>query len=159
MKLKITPVQAEDILEMVRLSGIKRQDYETHQPRFWRRAESADSHQERWFHHLLNTQDHILLLAKEEDQIIGFVIGRLIEAPAIYAPGGLTLMIDDFCVASPQLWLTAGQELLKEISSLAKKKGSVQTVVVTGAHDTFKKEFLKSMNMTIASEWYVSSIQ
>ena len=33
------------------------------------------------------------------------------------------------------------------------------TVVVTGAHDTFKKEFLKSMNMTIASEWYVSSIQ
>ena len=36
--------------------------------------------------------------AVENSDIVGFIIGRLVPAPEVYNPGGLTLMIDDFCV-------------------------------------------------------------
>lgn len=112
-----------------------------------------------WFYTLLEQEDYLIYLAEDADEKKGFVIGRLIEAPAVYAPGGFTLMIDDFCVASPDLWSSVGVLLFEEVSSLAQQKGAVQTIIVSGAHDTPKRNFLKSLHLTIASEWYVGKIK
>ncbi len=63
-------------------------------------------------------------------EILGFVIGKLISAPGVYNPGDLTLIIDDFCVRSENLWLSVGLELTHAIKFAAKNKGAVQVVVV-----------------------------
>ncbi|WCR57421.1 hypothetical protein [Rickettsia asembonensis] len=40
--------------------------------------------------------------------MLGFIIGRLIEAPEVYDPKGLILIIDDFCVETENDWSFVG---------------------------------------------------
>jgi len=157
MTIQIIPATTTDIREMVELSYQKRRDYERAQPQFWKYADGAEKIQEDWFVELLDKDDHIMLVAKSEGVISGFVIGRIIPCPEVYE-AGLTLMIDDFCVSSSDLWESVGKKLIEEIKICSKKKGAQQILIVCGAHDQPKKEFLKNINLSIASEWYVSGI-
>jgi hypothetical protein len=100
-----------------------------------------------------------MLTAECDNKVIGFIIGKLTAAPEVYNPGGLTLMIDDFCVANESNWPTVGVKFINEIKLMARAKGAAQIVVVFGAHDEPKRDFLKSCNLNIASEWYVGGIQ
>ncbi|MDX2050628.1 MAG: AAA family ATPase [Rickettsiaceae bacterium] len=95
---------------------------------------------------------------KSGGDIVGFIIGRLMPAPEVYNPGGLTLMIDDFCVQSENLWESVGHELIEEAKAADKARGATQIVVVCGAHDLPKRKFLREQNLSIASEWYVGGI-
>ena len=157
MTIQIIPATTTDIREMVALSYQKRRDYEKAQPLFWKYAQGAEKSQEDWFVELLDKDDHIMLVAKSEEVISGFIIGRIIPCPEVYA-AGLTLMIDDFCVSSADLWGFIGKKLIEEIKIYSKKKGVQQILIVSGAHDKPKREFLKNMNLSIASEWYVGGI-
>lgn len=94
-----------------------------------------------------------------DDKVVGFIIGRLISAPEVYNPGGLTLMIDDLCVEQEKDWISVGTRLVDEIKLRAKKKGAAQILIVCGAHDKSKRRFLKNIRLNIASEWYVGEIQ
>lgn len=143
-----------DVSSMVALSDQKRSAYEQAQPQFWRRAEKANEEQAKWFEWLLSKNIHILLVAEMNHQIVGFIMGELKLAPEVYDPGGLTLMIDDFCVKSPELWNPIGDQLLCELQQQAKQRGAVQTLVVCGYHDEPKRQFLKRERLSIASEWY-----
>lgn len=154
----ISLAKPSDISSMVVLSDQKRSAYEQAQPKFWKRADNANKEQTKWFSDLLLREDHICLISKSGQEITGFIIGKLMLAPEVYSPGGFTLIIDDFCVSSPDFWLTVGEKLLYEIQQQAKKRGAVQTVIVCGYHDAYKQAFLKSQNLIIASEWYVKSI-
>ncbi|MBN8827964.1 MAG: GNAT family N-acetyltransferase [Sphingobacteriia bacterium] len=149
-----------DVESLVKLSRAKRLDYEKVQPIFWRYAgESGDKAQKEWFADLLEMQDYLIFTAESKDkEIIGFIIGRLMSAPEVYNPGGLTLMIDDFCVKSETLWKTVGRALLEKIKTEAKFKAAVQIVVVCGAHDESKRRFLISQKLNIASEWFVGEV-
>ena len=148
-----------DIDSMVNLSYQKRRSYEKAQTQFWRYAEGAEESQKEWFKLLLSKDDSILLVAESKDQIEGFIIGQIIKAPAVYNPGGLTLMIDDFCVASTSDWKLVGERLLEKLKILSKEKGATQTIVVCGFHDEPKRQFLKGFGLTVASEWYVGDIK
>jgi len=90
--------------------------------------------------------------------ILGFIIGKLIPAPEVYNPGGLTLMIDDFCVRSENLWQSVGHRLIEETKAAAKSRGATQILVVCGAHDLPKRKFLSEQNLQVASEWFVGGI-
>ena len=147
-----------DVVSMVSLSDQKRRAYEKVHPRFWRRAEKANEAQSQWFKELLSQEGHILLVAEVSDQIVGFIIGELKRAPAVYDPGGLTLMIDDFCVKDQELWETVGKQLLLDLQHQAKQRGVVQTLVVCGHHDESKRRFLKRYGLDVVSEWYVGEI-
>jgi hypothetical protein len=107
---------------------------------------------------LLTRKDHILLIAEANEQIIGFIIGRIMQAPEVYNPEGLTLMIDDFCINNPASWMLVGDILVNKLKQLAKIKGANQILIVCGAHDEPKKQFLKKINLTCASEWYVGKV-
>ncbi|MDP1725119.1 MAG: GNAT family N-acetyltransferase [Alphaproteobacteria bacterium] len=161
-KIPIKPViskaETSHIDAMILLSDAKRESYEKVQPQFWKRADNAHEKQTEWFHALLNQPDHILLVAEINNKIKGFIIGRLIPAPEVYNPGGLTLMIDDFCVAEPSMWQSIGAALLFELKKQAKLKNVSQILVVCGHHDKPKKTFLDEMNLSIASNWYVGNI-
>lgn len=145
---------------MVLLSKAKRLSYETAQPQFWRYAgEEGDNTQRQWFTELLKDKNHVMFTAESDTkEILGFIIGKLMPAPEVYNPGGLTVMIDDFCVKSENLWQSVGAKLIKDIKAAAKIKGATQIVVVCGAHDHPKRKFLSEQNLSIASEWFVGGI-
>lgn len=155
----IRPSHVNDIQTIVEMSYQRRRDYEKAQPQFWKYAgPEAELSQAKWFEELLMHDDHITLIAKKNQEIVGFVIGKLISAPAVYNPGGLTLMIDDFCVQTEDQWPLAGGKLIEHIKEEAKSKGAHQMLVVCGAHDKPKRRFLMNQNLSIASEWFVGDI-
>ncbi len=143
-----------DIYWMVNLSHAKRAVYEKHQKQFWKMAKDSDEIQVKWFEELLKQKD-IIALADENKK--GFIIGKLITPPEVY-DAGLTLMIDDFCVAEESLWSRVGAELINEIKKIAKNKNATQILVVSGHHDEAKNNFLREEKLVIASNWYVQSI-
>ena len=75
-------------------------------------------------------------------------------APEVYNPGGLTVMIDDFCVTSENLWQSVGAKLIEE----TKARGATQIVVVCGAADLPKRKLLMDQNLSITSEWFVGRL-
>jgi hypothetical protein len=155
MGLIVAKASKADISSMVELSYLKRKNYEQAQPQFWKYAEGAEKIQTEWFEELLEHKDYILLVAKENSKIIGFIIGRLVIAPEVYNPGGLTLMIDDFACED---WINVGKLLMEKIAKIAKEKGAVQFCVVAGNHDLDKCRFLEEFGLNCASRWYVGSI-
>lgn len=150
--------EVTDIAEMVELSRKKRLEYEKVQPRFWKYKKGAEDVQVKWFKEFLEKDDCLLLVAKSDDRVVGFAIGSIIQAPEVYDPGGLTLMIDDFCVDTPENWNTIGSKLIEEIKKLSKAKDVVQILVVCGAHDEQKRQLLKNLGLNVISEWYSCGI-
>lgn len=151
--------QASDIQSIVEMSYQKRLSYEKAQSKFWKYAgDIAELSQAKWFEELLGSNDHIMLTATCHQKIVGFIIGKLMPAPEVYNPGGLTLMIDDFCVADEAEWHSIGSKLVQKIKAIAKLRGAAQVLIVCGSHDGPKCHFLKKMGLTVASEWYVGSI-
>lgn len=159
-KFVVRPTKSIDVDEMMLLSRTKRLAYEKVQPTFWRYAgEKGDNSQRKWFHDLLNDKNHVMLIAESESkEILGFIVGKLIVAPEVYNPGGLTLMIDDFCVQSENLWYDVGAMLIEAIKAKVKTKDVTQILVVCGAHDHPKRKFLTDNNLSIASMWFVGGI-
>lgn len=147
---------------MVNLSYLKRRSYEKVHPLFWKYAgKNAETAQKEWFEKLITHRDFISLIAcpnsENSPEIEGFIIGKMTTAPEVYDPGGLTLMIDDFCVKDKN-WSSTGQALLNEMKREAQERGVVQFVIVTGAHDCKKKQFLQRNQLNVASEWFVGKI-
>ncbi len=79
-------------------------------------------------------------------------------APEVYNPGGLTLMVDDFCVILENLWQSVRARLIETIKAAANAKGATQIVVVCGAADLPKRKFLSEQNLQVASEWFVGGV-
>jgi chloramphenicol 3-O phosphotransferase len=159
-KFAVRTSQLSDIDAMVSLSKAKRLSYEKAQPQFWRYAgEEGDNMQRKWFKQLLEDTNHVMFTAESDaKEILGFVIGKLMPAPEVYNPGGLTLMIDDFCVQSKNLWQSVGASLIEETKATANARGATQILVVCGAHDHPKRKFLSQQNLQVASEWFVGGI-
>ncbi len=154
----IRNAQVADVPRMVELSEQKRTDYEKHQPMFWRKARGSESAQKPYFEHLLTLDDTIPLVYEQDGTIRGFVIARLLSAPPVYDPGGLTCDIDDFVVDHPSEWNSVGRALLDRAIVEARARNAAQIVVVTGGHDVHKREMLAAMGLSLASEWWVSEI-
>jgi len=147
-----------DIGSMNVLSRQKRLAYEKAQPQFWKWAgDSGEEIQKTWFRELISDDNHICLVAKNSNEILGFIIGKIVSAPEVYAPGGQTLIVDDFCVLNDN-WSAIGNALLSEARSIAHDKGVAQLVIVSGDHDVSKKSFLKKLDLSIASVWFVGGV-
>jgi GNAT superfamily N-acetyltransferase len=147
-----------DVDHVADLAAARRRDYESHQPLFWRQAEDAVTRHTAYLHGLVDDPDHIFLVARGGGRARGFVIGRLVPAPAVYEPGGLTCLVDDFAVATPDDWTSVGLSLLRAVVDRARARGAVQVVVVTGRHDDAKRHALEAAGLTVASEWWFAPI-
>ena len=146
----------DDVEAMVELSDQKRTEYKEAQSQFWKKAENANVIQTQWFKELLEHQDYYLFVAEENKHIIGFVIGRIVPAPEVYNPGGLTMMIDDFCVDNQKSWIEVGKALVDVLRKVSNEVA--QLLIVCGAHDQAKREFLKAIDLSVASEGYVGKV-
>jgi len=156
--MKIRDATLNDVPQMVLLSEAKRTMYETYQPVFWRKASDSAERQTTYFESLLLSEKHLSLVCESGQNLSGFLIGAVVEAPAVYDPGGKSCMIDDFCIAENAQWESEGRALLDGCRETASALGAVQFVVVCGKKDELKKKFLSDYDLTVASEWYTGPV-
>src|SRR4051794_39434681 len=112
MEAMIRKARLEDAPAMVELSERKRTEYQSYQPRFWRKAADSREKQLPFFGRLIENDRVIVLVHEAAGSVDGFVVASLIEAPPVYDPGGHTCLIDDFAVGAASDWATVGRELL-----------------------------------------------
>ena len=154
----IRPAEASDLEVMLELANSRREKYETYQPVFWHAAHDAPARQRDFFTNQISDETVITLVESSDGILTGFAIGRLVEAPPVYNPGGPTCSIDDFAVDRPESWATVGVDLLRAMQKEAFSRGAAQLVVVCGHLDEPKRAALASCALTIASEWWVAPL-
>jgi hypothetical protein len=157
-RIMIHQATQDHVSRMVELSALKRAQYQTHSPIFWRPAADADRLQEKFFRGLLADPSWICLVHENAGGIDGFILARLIAAPPVYDPGGKVCMIDDFAVSDSSLWPTVGMALRDAAERKSSDAGAVVSVTVCGQGDGPKRTALQNSGAHVASEWYVHSI-
>lgn len=155
-KIRVLEATVSDICDMNVLSRKKRKLYEKEQPNFWKWAgESGEESQRNWFQQLLSNENYVLLVAKNNNnELVGFIIGEIKSAPDVYSPSGKTLLVDDFCVSGNQ-WTHVGKSLLSSLKENPKAKEVCQIIIVCGAQDKSKSDFLCESKLNIVSNWYM----
>jgi hypothetical protein len=150
----------QDLPEVLDLAAQRRADYATHQPRFWRPAKDAWNRQLEYFASLLvDPQALVLVYCDQAERVTGFVIARLVPAPPVYDPGGLTCLVDDFVVRDASDWPVAGVALVDAVRGWASEGGASQLVAVTGRQDEPKRDALRIAGLSLASEWWVDEVE
>jgi GNAT superfamily N-acetyltransferase len=147
---------AADAAAMAALAGIRREQYASYQPIFWRPAVGAVDRHRPYLASLIESDTVITLVSEEAGELTGFLIATLTGAPPVYDPGGATCQIDDFMVVPATRWPTTGARLLRAALAEAGRRGAVQAVVVTGHLDHPKRELLRACGLEPASEWWVT---
>ena len=150
---------ASDIDAAVAMTERHRRQYQKYQPTFWHKAAHSAETTRAFFSGLLHAEDTYFLAAVEGPQLLGFLIARKFPSPPVYAPGGDTYLIDDFCVDEPNHWLTTGEALLSHASTLIHEAGAAQIVVVCGDRDLAKTEMLRRADLSIASNWWTKPLR
>jgi GNAT superfamily N-acetyltransferase len=153
----IRRAEARDVAAMVELSERKRLEYQSYEPRFWRKAADSREKQTPHFERVLSGEQAIAFVHEGQGEVDGFIVGVLVEAPPVYDPGGLTCLVDDF-VVDAQDWDTVGAALLAAVEREAGLRGAVQTVVVCGHRDEAKRAALAGERFSLTSEWYTRGI-
>lgn len=161
----VRPATAADLPALLDLADLRRRQYSAYQPTFWRPAPDAAERQRPYFARLIDDAGAVVLVHQpaghesagdgSAEEVDGFVIGRVVDPPPVYAPGGPALLVDDFVVAIPQLWPTVGRALIEEASRRGRALGTVQMVIVVGQADAPKRELLMALAFSPASEWWV----
>lgn len=149
-----------DVERMVELADTARREYEPHAPVFQRPARNASDVHRPWLSRLVEDPDVGTFVHEDPNGAVdGFVIITTVSAPPVYDPGGLSSLIDDFVVSSPERWVTTGSVLLDAATAWAREQGAVQVVVVAGPHDQPKRAVLQDAGLYVASEWFTAPLR
>ena len=156
--MEIRKSTASDLEAVVVLVERNRRQYQKYQPTFWRKAADSTETTRSFFTKLSSEQDTVFLVAVEGGQLLGFLIARKFPTPPVFAPGGDTYLVDDFCVLEPHQWLSVGEALLSHASTLIHEASAAQIVVVGADRDLAKAEMLRRSDLTIASNWWTKPL-
>lgn len=157
--MSVREATAADVERIVELADNRRHDYEPHAPVFQRPAANAREAHRPWLSQLVENPEVGTFVHEDSDgDVDGFAIITTVPAPPVYDPGGLSSLIDDFAVSSPDKWATAGAALLNAATAWARKRGAVQVVVVSGPHDGPKRAVLQDAGLYVASEWFTAPL-
>ena len=148
-----------DLPRILALAAAKRAEYTTYSPVFWRVAPDATEKQAAFFlDQRLHNPQALTLVAERDGLIEGFIMALIHSAPPAYDPGGPVCSIDDYTVATPDLWTTTGAALLDAATTWAREHGAVLMIIVAGQRDQPKRAMLEATNATIASEWWIKPL-
>ena len=156
--MDVRKATASDIEAAIGLAEHSRRQYQKYQPTFWRKAADSIDKTRTFFTRLLAEPETFFLVAVEGRQMLGFLIARKFPAPPVYARGGDTYLVDDFCVVEPHHWLSTGEALLSHAATLVHEHGAAQIVVTCGDRDLAKAEMLRRSDLTIASNWWTKPL-
>jgi ribosomal protein S18 acetylase RimI-like enzyme len=156
--VKVRRARWSDVAALVELIERRRTELEALEPRFWRRAPGAAKWTRRYFRLLLLSRRAALFVAEQEEGIAGMLIARRIKAPPVYDPGGVSILVDDFCVAGPALWPIAGAALLAAAADHARQLGAAQLIVVAPAAAPAQAACLEGAGSSPVCCWWVKPL-
>ena len=145
---------ADDISAMVALSDRDRTHREKVDPEFFRKNPAGAQFQAYFFKNQLESDRIIAAVDEDAGQLRGFVIATIMQAPPVYDPGGLTVLIDDFTVADENEWTSVGLALLQYVKTESKVRGAVGMVTICARGDDLKHRWLEEIGTRIVSEWH-----
>jgi len=148
---------ADDVPAIAALAARKREQYATYEAQFWRISKDADSVHPLWLGHLIEDEGTVALVAEADGVFAGYLFATITFVPPVYDPGA-TATIDDFAVSDNTFWPTVGVELVHEAKRRLAEKKVVQVVVVCGHRDEAKRSMLHTLDLSLASEWYVGPV-
>lgn len=151
--------QTTDVQAMAALAEAKRQHYRDHAAPFQRPASNGRDVHEAFLPKLLEWDGFTVLVHDGEGGVDGFIVARFGSAPPPYGEGSW-FHVDDFAVAEPSLWASAGKELLDEVMDRAQDAGLQQALVVSGPQsiDQPKVAFLSGAGFSVEAEWRVKPL-
>jgi len=147
-----------DIEAIALLAAQKRKQYERYQPVFHKEGEKALELHTSFLKDSLSKENTLVWVSESGGHLNGFIIGAIVNAPPVYAPGGKICFVDDFMVENPGSWGTVGRGLLEKVMEEAKGRGAVLANVVCGPLDQPKRDLLAGTHFQVASEWHVRNI-
>jgi len=156
--LRAERARRADLEQLLDIAATRRQEYATYQPQFWRPAADAVARQRDFFGSLVEDEDTFIVVARNGENVHGFAVARTVDAPPVYHPDGMTCVVDDFAVAEPSDWPTVGPLLLDAVRIWASARGATQLIVVVAHLDQAKRAMLRTAQLDIASEWWVTPI-
>ncbi|HET7266116.1 MAG TPA: hypothetical protein VFL28_15745 [bacterium] len=147
-----------DIPQIASLVENKRTEYRQYHSRFWREATDARGKLVPAMENLLHDNRAIVLVNVQDSNVNGVIIGTLQQPPAVYDPGGLTCVVDDFFVGAPTLWNSVGMALLYTMAREAKRRGAVQVAITCARKDMRKRSMLVAHKYDVTAEWFVRDL-
>ena len=153
--------ESSDVERMLDLAEAKRDLYRDNAHPFQRPANDARTLQRPFVEGLLARGDFIVLVHEDAStHVDGFLIGRVGPAPPPIGADGDPFHVDDFAVDRPDLWLSAGDALLREAARLAHAAGARKAVIVAGGQrvDPPKRAFLRGLSLALAAEWWARQL-
>jgi GNAT superfamily N-acetyltransferase len=85
-------------------------------------------------------------------------MGTLQDPPPVYAPGGKTVLIDDFAVVDAADGDSAASQLLDAVISEARARGAVQIITVAAAQDARASRWFEEKKLRVASQWWTRTL-
>ncbi len=158
MALSIRTALATDVHAMGQLLEIKRALLENFEPVMWRISPQAAQLTPAFFTHQLGQPNVIARVAEDSGRFVGFIIGGVQDAPPVFAPGGKTVVVDDFAVVEGEDGDAAASALLDAVMSEARARGAVQLIAIAAAKDARVARWLESKKLHIASQWWTRTL-
>jgi hypothetical protein len=157
----IRVARLSDVDRIADLAQQKRKQYAAYEPTFWRIAANALAIHRAYLAQVIQQESALCLVSDNGDgDIDGFIIGKIVEAPPVYDPGGPTCVVDDYWVQDGDRWDSVGEPLLAAVCREALRRFvASQVVVVCGHRDNAKRSLLARAGFHLGTEWYVQDLR
>lgn len=158
MAVSVRPALAADVQAMAQAIDDKRKQLELFEPVMWRPSEAAAQMTQSFFNHQVVQPNAIARVAESGGRFLGFVVGGLQDAPPVFAPGGKTVIIDDFAVTEGAEADEVASALLDAVMSEARARGAVQIIAIAAARDERAARWLEAKKLHVASQWWTRTL-
>jgi hypothetical protein len=158
MAVTVRMASAADVQAMAAMLSVKRQRLEGFEPVMWRPSEIAAQLTVQFFAHQVDQPNVIARVAEDGGRFLGFVMGTLQDPPPVYAPGGKTVLIDDFAVVEGTEGDAAASGLIDAVMSEARARGAVQIITVAAARDERASRWFEDKKLRVASQWWTRTL-
>jgi len=139
--VRVRPAELADLDRMADLAAEKRVAQAAWEPDFWRVAERARELHPLYLRFLLTQPDVIARVSLSAGgEVDGFAIARCGEA----------CVIDDFNLARPELWSSAGRALLDDVLTGVRAHASRDLVIVCAERDLEKAAMLRTAGLAVS---------
>ncbi len=145
-------------------ADLRRHAYPAYSPVFWRPAPGARTHHLPFLQACLADGCHSAFVAEAAEGVVGAAVANYrVGVPPftrdLEASGIASWLVDDFYVASQDLWRTAGGALLDSVAAAARSSGQNRLIVVSAERDAPKNAMLRDRGFRQAAAWWVRPLE
>ena len=154
--LIVRDARSQDIGQIVELLESKRSELENWAPKFWKKSPDSATISSAFFRTLLEDPNVTVLVAQDENFIVGCLQYRPTFVPPVYAPGGTTWMVDDFVVSADD-WDDIGAKMLAELEARTIEKIDGQLIFPVPKKDDPASQFFEKAGLMPTTVWWTHS--